>query len=221
MSGPKHLWSGDWERDSAAAADNLPPAPSPRAEPPNPVPPPEPGGGTRGPQRSRILAVSALVLVIGVGIAIAATSGGGGAKQPATAPTRTSSLGGSGLFPQLNPGNGQTSTTRVQTTPQQQPNAVPVPSEPTVDWLGMQIQDSTSGAPVIDTVNLSSAADTAGFDPGDQIVAINGKGISSVAAIGPAVASVGLGRQIEVVVDRGTTTVTLDAVLTSRPIKQP
>ena len=38
MSGPKHLWSGDWQRESAAASDRLanqePPPPSEPQQPP-------------------------------------------------------------------------------------------------------------------------------------------------------------------------------------------
>ena len=46
---------------------------------------------------------------------------------------------------------------------------------PTADWMGMQIVTSPAGV-VISTVQVGSAADQEGFEPGDQIEEINGSG---------------------------------------------
>jgi S1-C subfamily serine protease len=87
MTGPKHLWSGDWEHESAHAADELayrlPPQPEvPTADEPEP---------TRQRRWRRLLgvrqlsAVLAVLVLAGVAVAIATNSGGGSPSAPKAA----------------------------------------------------------------------------------------------------------------------------------------
>jgi regulator of sigma E protease len=70
----------------------------------------------------------------------------------------------------------------------------------------------------VDTVQPNSAAQTAGFQPGDLVTSINGEAIDSFADM-QRIVSVSAGEPLKVVVDRGGTPVTLTATPQLREIK--
>ena len=118
MSGPKHLWSGDWERESAATsgaeADRHQDLQDPTAggdAASRPEQTPETSAGTERRNGRIAVAATLAVLVIAV-IVIVATNGGSNSGQPTSAaaipgtPTNTT---------QTTP----TQTTPTQTTPTQ------------------------------------------------------------------------------------------------------
>jgi membrane-associated protease RseP (regulator of RpoE activity) len=230
MSGPKHLWSGDWEQESAeghaarpapAATDQTERLAFAPAAPAGETPSRRPG--RRGTQ---VIAVVALLLVAGVATAIALTVGGSSTKHPSS---QTSAQATTTPF-NFNPGGtnqGQATTPQGQsTTPSSstapQPTSSPVGSEPTVDWLGMQVQDSGSGnPPVVDTVANTGAGEAAGIEPGDQLLAVNGVQVDSVKAITSVVAKVKVGAPVTLEVNRGSTTLTTEAILSGRPTNAP
>jgi S1-C subfamily serine protease len=173
--------------------------------------------------------VAAVALVAVVAIALA-TTGGSSRRTPtrtaaeATVPL-TPSPGGGLPSPGLtvpNP-NLQTPTTPqapTQAAPSQGAPA-PVASEPTVDWLGMEIQDSPGGTPVIDSVAGNGAAAAAGLDPGDQLSSVNGTQITGVGQIAAAIAHVRLGQKVQIDVDRGSLLLSVEVTLTGRPVARP
>jgi regulator of sigma E protease len=70
----------------------------------------------------------------------------------------------------------------------------------------------------VDTVQTGSAAETAGFRPGDVIVAIGGKKIDSFAEM-QRIVSVSAGQSLDIAVDRGGAPVTLRVVPALKEIK--
>ena len=207
MSGPKHLWSGDWEDASARAAarrgyEVLPepePEPEPAAEPELAEP------DNRTPLVRYAGVILAVVLVVAV--VLAATLGGGSKKRHHT---------GTSTVATTQTGTGPNGGAAIQTTPAISP---PV-SLPTANWLGMQIVSGSSGA-VVSNVQISSPGDNAGFEPGDQIDAINGKGISSVSQIRTVTAALPLGSDLSIQIERGSTQITLVLTMRKRPTITP
>ena len=180
MSGPKHLWSGDWQSESS------PPAAPPRRVV-EPEPEPEPGPEPRWLWRQIAIAVCASLLVAGVAFTLTALLEGSSKRSPQThrhaASPRGSSngSGGSGLGTPLPSGN---------------------PYSPSANWLGMQIDSSPNGV-FVDSMNTSGAADAAGLEPGDQIVAINNYNIDdSVLQIRSATSGLKIGAPVEITVMR-------------------
>jgi predicted metalloprotease with PDZ domain len=206
MAGPKHLWSGDWERESAEAADQRP-----EFTPPEPEEPTDPWAAPRQRPRRRfttrqlLTAAAAGLAAVLVGAALAETLGGSGKPHvkpnlPALQQSSTGPSGGSGL--------------------KTQPTATPVVTGPSAHWLGMQIVSSPEGA-VVSTVPGGSAGDIAGFEPGDVISAIGNAAISSVREIPQAVANVPIGNRIQVTISRGSSIISTTVTLADRPTIQP
>jgi S1-C subfamily serine protease len=239
MSGPKHLWSGDWERESEVGRAVTPL----RVRGEQPQPPPDEPSRSPSPRRRRgraqLFAALAIVIVAGAIVGIVAAVGGS-SKHPAgtqtaaqaTTPHNFNPGGtnqgqatipqGQATIPQgqATTPQGQSTTPSSSTAPQ--PSSSPVANEPTVDWLGMQIQDSGSGnPPVIDTVDNTGAGEVAGLEPGDQLVAIDGRQVDSVKAIATAVAKVKVGDPVTLEVNRGSTSLTAEAILSGRPTSAP
>lgn len=96
MSGPKHLWSGDWRDESAAASDDVA-AWQPKPRPPEQTQPTPPKRTRRGLKRVLAVALAALILIAGGAFAL--TNGSSEHKAPSfatqpsvtPAPTPTSS----------------------------------------------------------------------------------------------------------------------------------
>jgi membrane-associated protease RseP (regulator of RpoE activity) len=194
MSAPKHLWSGDWEQDSAAVSEQLAGL---RSRPAAPEPPraPEPRPARPKPTRRRFPARQAwarlrpvLPLVLAVALILAA--------------------GAYGL-------------SRVMGSAGQPPSATAGPSGGEVRWLGMQIDSVNPGTVVIETVAPGSPAEQAGLEPGDVILQVAGHSIDSTSQIGPAVTSLQRGAYVGIQVSRGSTVVNTQAVLSAPPSQHP
>ena len=207
MSGPKHLWSGDWERESERAAEqrgtlpelSTPPAAEPETEPRNPA-----RARPRLGRRALAYFSVALVIVLGAGVALASVLGNStgprkSAKKQWTVLTAPTTPGPSGGAP-------------VQ--------AAPTTNGPTANWMGMQIVSSPSGA-VVNAVRLGSDGDAAGFQPGDVFDAVDGRQINSVPDLRAATAKLQLGSGIQIELNRGSTIITVGFPLRERPTIQP
>ena len=94
------------------------------------------------------------------------------------------------------------------------------PSGP-VDWLGMQIESLPPDSVVIDTVASGSSAEQAGLEPGDVIVEVNGRAITTPNDISSATASLRAGSYVSIQVSRGSTLFSTDAVLAGPPSSHP
>jgi membrane-associated protease RseP (regulator of RpoE activity) len=232
MSSPKHLWSGDWERESPEL--KAPPAPRVDAFPitppdPKPWPPRTPATGSR---RFTVTVVAAIVVVlVAVGVTLAATLGGSSTRRTSAQnlsqnPFSQSGSGGAPLL-QQSPSTPTTTTPQATTpqgtttpqsaAPESQPGGASVTAGPTYTWLGMSIADIASGVSV-ETVNIGGAADAAGVNPGDVIVEINQTEVDSVSQVLAALKHLKLGQSFRLTVDRGSTPVQLIATLTGRPV---
>jgi S1-C subfamily serine protease len=198
MAAPKHLWSGDWEAESASAAarsrrDRAPKAPpaAPERSTPAPARAPAPAqpvaraatvrAETRSPQLPaavtyrRLLALGALVLVVIAGVAIAIGANDNG--FPAAA-TRASAKPG---------------------------------------WLGLQLNDWPGGGALVMLAIPGSPAQAAGLMPGDVIVQIDGRQISTAGDVNAALGGLRAGEAVTIEVDRGPFPESLQAKLGPRP----
>ena len=162
MSGPRHLWSGDWQLESSARRDELAAGRGRPAEPTEPERPapraPRPPRRTlrerlrsfraRHGRRLRIgFAAAALALLI-AGAAVAVTS----------------ALGGSGG----------------------QPSAAAAGSRA---WLGIDVTKSPYGGVMVVDVFPGSPAQAAGMEAGDVITRINGHSVINPSDVTTAIAA--------------------------------
>lgn len=219
MTGPKHLWSGDWERDSAEPAAPLPPArPTgphgpPAAQTAPPADRPRPHTSLR---RSAPLAIVLAATVLAAGAVIAvATSNGNGTPPRKPAPQQTTP--------------NAFAVPPSMTTPQTIPSVAPPtttntgPTGPTrrVAWLGMEIVNAPGGGAVIETVKLGSEGDQVGLNPGDLITSLNGHQITDPSQIRSAIAGLRSGAETMISVDRGSSEYATTIFLGAPPKAEP
>jgi membrane-associated protease RseP (regulator of RpoE activity) len=253
MSGPKHLWSGDWERESEAAKRPDETRPPQTADSERPHPESQTGSGSgahQPPSHRRSLAVPvalvlALAVITGVAFGLNALLNGGGSRTTGTvasAPTATTPAtpggmgGGVQTLPQPTapqptaPQPTPQPTAPQQTGPQQtvpQTNTNPNPAAAAghggvIYWDGMQIETITPGLVVIDTVKLNSQADRANLEPGDQLVSVNGRQLSSATDIASALKGLHRGQQVPIQVVYGSSSPqSLYLILGAPPSQHP
>ena len=245
MTGPKHLWSGDWERDSAAASHR---EPGPDADANASAPPPQPPEKRTFTRRQRQLTAALVVIALGIaGVAVAATATGGSHSRASaalggtdtapltlTAPTRTFSVPTTPTVP-ASPTPTTPTTPATPTTPTN-PTTPATPTTPTnptgttpaptiaphpISWLGMEIITLGSGQAVVDTVAINSAADRAGVNPGDQIESVAGRAVSGSQSIAGALHGLHAGQHVPIQVARGGSTIELEIALGAAPTAYP
>ncbi|HUO71245.1 MAG TPA: PDZ domain-containing protein [Solirubrobacteraceae bacterium] len=186
MTQPKHLWAGDWERDSAAAADDLAnlsprawpqhpeterpapapvkatPAPAPvKATPPPPARPAEP---RRPQERRRVRRPSTRAVLLSL-IALLLIAG---------AAYGVSTLGGS------------SSTAAAMGTP----------------WLGARLGSLPTGGALVSSVTPGGPAASAGLKPGDVIIQIQGRPVSAAINVSSAVGALNVGDSLQILAVR-------------------
>jgi membrane-associated protease RseP (regulator of RpoE activity) len=200
MSSPKHLWSGDWERESASAAADRANLPVPAPAEPAPVAPPSPAPPSG--LRRALAAVRALGARLGdlrlprlrprqrraaLLVALAALVIAGGAVA------LNSSGAGSG----------------------------PVAVNASTPWLGLQMASLPVNRVLVAGVTPGSPADRAGVGVGDLILGVNGKPVSSPGDVDAALAGLRAGDRVKLQIGRGPLTFTVPAKLTARPASYP
>jgi S1-C subfamily serine protease len=101
--------------------------------------------------------------------------------------------------------------------------AAPAASGPTgpMRWLGMQIESLTPGGVVIATVAAGSPGQLAGLEPGDIIVEVNNRPVSSTGDVLGALGGLHAGDQVEIQASRGSTPYTTHATLAAPPSNYP
>jgi S1-C subfamily serine protease len=82
----------------------------------------------------------------------------------------------------------------------------------------MQIETVPPGAAVVDSVRLGSVADQAGVNPGDIILAINGRAIKGAGQIRLAIQGLPTGQHVPVQISHGSTLVQTDLTLGAPPV---
>lgn len=212
MSGPKHLWSGDWESESRQPAAPQPPAVDQEPEP-EPASDPSPGRFTR---QQFAIALGTGVATAAVAIALIFTLGGGQTPTPHHRASTASTAPGAPAQPQTSGGRG------LNNTPAQsaQTTTVPTVTGPSATWMGMQIVTSPAGV-VVSTVKLGSPADQAGFEPGDQIQSVDGHIIGSVAELEPDTSALKVGSEVTIQVMRSSVQLTSSLPMTQHPTIHP
>ncbi len=203
MTGPKHLWSGNWQQESAdPPTEATPPAPTP-AEP-----------AIRRPRRKlwrSAAPLMAVALLAGVALAWVVTGGSGGQHSPGHPNSAAS------VFPSTS-GPTLTIPRTTPTTPAPPPTGLTGRS---VNWLGMQISTVQNVGAVIQTVALGSSADIAGLEPGDVIETVNRHSVSAAQQIRTAVAGLKQGQAVAISVERGSTYVSTTAGIQGHPTTSP
>lgn len=244
MSGPRHLWSGDWERESAESARSHP-EPPPVTEKTSDDGLAEASSARSGRLRTLAIVTAAAVVLVVVGVVLADTLGGGSgnhhrkpvASVPQQTPTTPQPNNGGSALPQpqttthaqtspVTPIPPQARTTPINPGPPGFPQTT-VPSGPAtvtntphVNWLGMQIITSPNGA-VVNTIRSGSVADATGFEPGDVVINVDGKSIAVAKDIKAATGAVQIGAIVPIEVTRGSTLIRVSVKMQGRPTVQP
>jgi membrane-associated protease RseP (regulator of RpoE activity) len=191
MTGPKHLWSGDWENESDAASDQLAdrrsktPEPEPEASAPPPATPrARPRVSLPRLGRPFLIGTAAAVLVVAVAY---------------------------GLFAVLGSSGNSTADGPLISTASTRP----------VSWLGMEVATVPPGAAVIETVRLGSPGDRAGLEPGEVIVAINNRRVGGAGDIAAAIRGLHAGDRVELQISHGSALYQTEATLAAPPSAYP
>jgi membrane-associated protease RseP (regulator of RpoE activity) len=201
MAGPKHLWSGDWERDSASAEPEFVEL---RARPREDEAPAAPANIVRERRQRRFRDLSWIPRTVPVAFG-------------ATALFLVCMYGLISLFG----GSTPASQSVAGTPPAPVLASNSTASTKGVTWLGMQIVTLSSGTAVIETVANGSEGDAAGLEPGDQIVMLNHRAISAATQISDAIKGLPKHASVQIQVQRGSTMVTTAVILAAPPSVSP
>jgi PDZ domain len=200
MSGPKHLWSGDWENESEDASAQTVRRPRPRDPEPTPPPAaaPPPAPRAREPRSARRgLRPWVLPAVLGVVVIAAAAYG------------LTRLLGGS-------------SSSATQGNPAAQLNKPKLMgSTAPIRWLGMEIITGSPGVPVVETVRAGSNGDRAGLEPGDMILLVNNRPVGTSGSIATAIKGMHSGDHVPLEITNGGAMFQVVATLAAPPSPYP
>jgi membrane-associated protease RseP (regulator of RpoE activity) len=186
-------------------------------------PAPEAARARRFSRRQLVIALTTGVAAAAVTVGLVIGLGSSPAKKTAAHKTAASASGGQ---PQTSGGQGlsqacQQASSASCSTSTQTPTATPVSTGPTADWMGLQIVTSPSGV-VVNTVRLGSPGDQAGFEPGDQIIAVNGHVIGTVSELRTDTNGVQIGGSVTIAVQRQSVTLKLTSIrMTQRPTIHP
>jgi S1-C subfamily serine protease len=192
MSGPRHLWSGDWENESEEASTRRVREPRP-VEPEPSAPPPAPAPRPRRTVRPWVLPVAIGVLVI------------------AAAAFGLSKVFGSSHHADQN----NTSTLKPLPRPHVTGNTRPI------KWLGMELITAPQGVPMVETVQPNSNGDRAGIEPGDTILLIDKHPVGSTGSITDAIKGLHSGDRVALTVSTGGAILQLFATLATPPSAYP
>lgn len=199
MSAPRHLWSGDWQDESSAHAEDLA-ARRGRGQEPDETEPAAPPPrrrrlrrlirmlrarlrSLRAPSRRRIrvAALVGILLVLGAAAAFAATNGSNGTRTP-------------------------------------EPAAVTATSPA---WLGVELTNAPVRGAVVSKVLPGSPAARSGVRPGDVITQFDTEPIETPATLTSAILGMQPGDTVEIQLQRGASQITVHVVLTSAPARHP
>ncbi len=203
MTGPKHLWSGNWEEeDSSSAPDELPERRvTPRAPDPTHEPAQAKTTARRKMQGPAWVALGTIIVVAVAGAAVLTSGDGSSTPRPAAVTPTT-------------PAPSLAATTPTTTQP-------PAPSGPPVSWLGMELVTVPPGGATVETLKLGSEGDRAGLSPGDVILEINGNQVSGADGIAKAIGGKHAGDRVALQISHGSSLVTTVVTLGASPARYP
>jgi S1-C subfamily serine protease len=221
MSAPRHLWSGDWQLDSAEAAEELA---ARRAQN-------EGVAGTEPdlpPSRPRGSAAPTLAWLRSISRRLARRR----LREPRStgrdAGTRLATLRlrpgrrhrvalGVGLATLLSAGAAYGMVSLLVGSDGQR-GRVATRASP---WVGIDTASSPLGGVVIADVVPGSPAAAAGLQPGDVVTQIDNQPVSAPSDVSSAIAGMNVGDQVEIQVQRGPMTYMLQATVARRPGGSP
>jgi membrane-associated protease RseP (regulator of RpoE activity) len=215
MTGPKHLWSGNWQQESTAAQDDLADRGVPEDEEPSTPAPPSERTARRRLPRPAWLALGAIVLVAAGVVALAGVGGSSGPRAPtALAPA------GVPAIPTTPSPTTPSPTTPNLTTPSPAATTTSASARP-VRWLGMELVTGPGGGATVETVALGSEGDRAGLSTGDVILAINHRQVSDVEGIAPAIRGLHRGNLVPLQISHGSSLLETAVTLAAPPSAYP
>ncbi len=230
MSPPKHLWSGDWQRESDAAARERArqqaSATAPAEEPEPARAPAEPTRAAAGPPRGATQTRSPSVATPSPARRVPRVHPLASRIRAALAylrahltldPTQARLAAIVAAVALLVIGGAYGLNALVgDSSSSNHPSA-----ENANAWLGLQMQSLSNGTVVISSVVPGSPAASAGLRPGDVISEIERRPVVAPVDVTEAVAALQAGDTIELQVVRGSSTYTTRVKLTARPASFP
>jgi hypothetical protein len=241
MSSPRHLWSGDWRRDSDAAADELAkrraggthapqraPAPAERPRQPatpvtrrqpvatpkrrQPVATPKPRKRSAPPRPPRRPREPALDRAIA---ALRRIRERLPALRPPSAQHRRLALVIVLAALVLAGAVYGLSALGGSGSPTASALATGRP------WLGVELSNPIGGGVIVTSVAPGGPADRAGIEPGDVVMQIGNRAVNSPNDIDSAIQGMNVGDRVQIVILRGATTYTTVAKLAGAPAGTP
>jgi S1-C subfamily serine protease len=195
MSGPRHLWSGDWQDESSAHAEDLAARRGRVEEPPEPEPvaaAPRESWLRRAIRRLRSLPAPSRRRV-----------------RVALLATFLILLGATAAYAVI---SGSSSSTKGTTT------VAGPPGEP---WIGVELANAPVRGALVSSVVPGSPAAAAGIRPGDLITQLDTEPIVAPAVFISALSGLQPGDRVDIQVQRGFSQYTAHVRLGSRPAHSP
>jgi hypothetical protein len=215
MTTPRHLWSGDWERDSAARAEELASRARLQIEQPAPEPalaparePASPGAGLAAVLRALVAALMALLRAVGAGLR--ALGAGLRRLQPRAvllAALVAAIVVGAAFGLSALVGGGPPNFAAQSVASLREADAL----------LGVQLSTPPNGGVVIATLEPGGPAELAQLDPGDVVSAVGNHPIEDAADIADAFRHLQPGSQVTVQVSRGSSIIATRVSLAGHP----
>jgi PDZ domain len=207
MTAPRHLWSGDWELESSAHADDLasrrarkPAAdePEPTETKPSVLPPRE--NPIRRPRRTLKERLSGLNRPNRRRLRVALLT------------TFLVLLGATAAYAVISDSSNSRDTTTTQTVAQ---------SGGAQPWLGVKLVNAPVRGALVSAVVPNSPAAQAGIRPGDLITQLDTEPIAAPAVLTAAIDGLQPGNTVDIQLQRGASQYTVHVRLASRPSKTP
>jgi PDZ domain len=218
MTSPKHLWAGDWERDSAAAAQGRATRPLPDSRPhaPDPEPAPTPRRPISEPRR----------LIPEPGRPVPEPRRPISEPQPAAVPRVRKQWRPRIRLPKprivvlsvialLLIAGAAYGLTNLGATTTKNASASGTP------WLGAGLDSWPAGGALVSSVIPGSPAAVAGLKPGDVIIQVQGRPVSGPINVSEAVSALSVGNELQLLAARGSHTLAMTATLGARPPDTP
>lgn len=193
MSAPRHLWSGDWRDESSALTEELAARRAQGAEPTEPEPDVASPPAVKAHRRRPGLRLRRVDRR---------------RLRTALLVALLALLVGGGAYA-LAAGSGSRGSNS------------PAAAAGSTAWLGIDMASSPLGGVMVVGVAPHSPARAAGIKPGDVITQIDTEPIAAPAIVEAAVAGLRPGDQVEIQLQRGSTTYTTRATLAAPPARNP
>jgi hypothetical protein len=216
MTTPRHLWSGDWQRESAEAAERLGRRPRPTeapAKPPGAPLPPQPSALERllaflGEAKARL---AALLLRTNSRLAAALRSANTRRVRRAVLMGFAMVLSAAAAYAVVSailaPGTKNPASAQRTSALRRSPA-----------WLGVDLASFPLGAgALIVNVSPGSPAAAAGLQPGDVITAIDNQPVQTPTELTSALAGLHAGQVVQIGYQQGPSAYTAQVTLRARP----